>query len=93
MKLYSDMVGDSRFLHDLGCSITRYGFLYLNTFTGVCNEVTAAWSKFGISVSSSITGMTNYYYLNGQEISRNEAMRRACQLVGKNIADMNFTDY
>lgn len=94
MKLYSDMIGDSRFLSDLGGYTTRYGTVYLSPFFDVCNEVTMAWSRFNISVClTSITGFENRYYRHGQEISRREAMQIACQKVGKNIADMNFTEY
>jgi len=42
---------------------------------------------------ANVWGFTNNYYRNGQKISREDAMRYACQQAGKNIRDMNFTDY
>ncbi len=93
MLEYPNMIGDSRFLNDLGGYTKRHGYSGIVFIRDVCDEVTAAWSKFGIAVCSDAFGAKNKYYVNGQEISREEAMLRACKKVGKNINDMHFTDY
>lgn len=86
---YNQTAADSRFLHDLNGSTDGYSagsafFIH----SKISREVTAAWSKLGISVDTSWGCPDNKYYLDGKEITRREAINYACKKYNTTLNDM-----
>ena len=85
---YNETAADSRFLNDLAGLTDRYGAgRAFFEDAKISREVTAAWNKIGIGVDTS-RGASNKYFKDGQEISRNEAIKFACNKYNKNLQDM-----
>ena len=82
---------DSRFLnvllHGRAGRCDRYG-----TWRAGCNkpEIVTAWASVGIKAvlndHSMYQTISNEYYLNGKQISRDEAWAHAEQVVGRHLA-------
>ena len=85
---YNETAADSRFLNDLAGLCDRYGAS--RAFfedAKISREVTAAWGKLGINIDTS-WGSSNRYFRNGNEITRNQAIKFACEKYSKNLQDM-----
>ena len=90
---YKEVAADSRFLNDLAGLTDRYGkfkgFIY---YSSIAEEVTKGWSKVGISVKTS-SSRSNKYYKDGDEISREEALKYAAKKLGRDFNSMNVSEY
>ena len=85
---YNETAADSRFLSDLAGLTDRYGAgRAFFEDAKIAKEVTAAWNKIGIGVDTS-WGASNKYFRKGVEITRNEAIKFACDKYKKKLQDM-----
>lgn len=90
---YKEVAGDSRFLNDLANLTDRYGATRtFFQYSSISDEVVQGWSKAGIALSPSFSG-DNKYFLNGNQISREDAMNYAAKQFGKDLRDMPFNSY
>ena len=90
---YKETAADSRFLNDLAGLCDRFGSTRAFFDTNkVAEEAKSGWGKVGIEFYFR-PGVGNKYYLDGKRISRNEAIRYACNKVGKNLQELNPGDY
>ena len=85
---YQQVRDDSRFLNSLNGSTERYG--NLGTLFGVgFDEVKNAWEKLGI-VANMKHGYDNEYFLDGQQITQEEARQHAMDVVGKQMTESDW---
>ena len=90
---WQEIAADSRFLNDLAGLCDRFGSTRAFFDTNkVAEEAKSGWGKVGIEFYFR-PGVGNKYYLDGKRISRNEAIRYACNKVGKNLQELNPGDY
>ena len=85
-----EVANDSKFLNDMGFMDKSY--TNVNTIFGwgdVSKAVDAGWSKAGVECVTKFLGK-DLYFVNGQEISRNQAYRIAAEKAGKTF---NPNDY
>ena len=85
---FKEVGGDSRFLNDLAGLCDRFGDItaFLST-ADVAKETTAGWKKIGIDTK--LDNLTRYtYYLDGKEITRQQAYDYACKKFGKQLQNM-----
>ena len=75
------MADDSRFLNSLNGSTDRYGSFRTFWGTGL-NEIKNAWASLGIELDPNCGACDNKYYLNGQEISQEQARQHAMKVTG-----------
>lgn len=83
---------DSLFLNDMGTGCDRYGAWKVSVNYDHCwDDIAKHWGQFGITVTTSNPvmgdwcGHPNAYYLNGQRISRNDAIRYVADALGKTV--------
>lgn len=70
-----ETAGDSQYLYDYGLMDNHYGSIKVMFCWGSKSaEVDAGWAKAGITCVTKPCG-SNDYFLNGKEISRNEAKK------------------
>ncbi|MBR4153401.1 MAG: hypothetical protein IKT98_10640 [Selenomonadaceae bacterium] len=85
------MADDSRFLNSLNGSCDRYGATKI--FLEIVNykEIRKAWSQVGIEahIKTYTTG-ENKYYLNGQEITQEEARQHAMKVTGHYMSESEW---
>lgn len=90
---YNEVAADSRFLNDLAGLTDRYGAAKtFFDYASISEEVIQAWSKVGISVSTGWR-VSNRYFKNGVEMSREDALKYAAKQYGKDLNSMNKGDY
>ena len=84
------MADDSRFLNSLNGSTDRYGSF--RTFWGTgFTEIKNAWASLGIETDlDSSTGGDNKYYLNGQEITQEQARQHAMKVTGHYMTESDW---
>mgnify|MGYP007038207534 CR=1 FL=1 len=87
-----DTAYDSKFLNDMGSCPDRWGDLY--TFfhwSEVSGAVDKAWAEVGVQ-SVTCLGDDNKDYLDGKEITRQEAYEHAAMRAGKDYDYNNYVD-
>jgi len=89
------MADDSRFLNSLNGSCDRYGDGKIMFSAGSYNEeIEKAWSTVGIKakVSSGLGGFgkENKYYLNGQQITQEQARQHAMNVTGHHMSESDW---
>ena len=86
----SEIADDSRFLNSLNGSTDRYGSF--RTFWGAGHEeIKNAWASLGIETDlDSSTGGDNKYYLNGQEITQEQARQHAMKVTGHYMTESDW---
>ena len=90
---YNQVAADSRFLNDLAGLTDRYGaFNAFFSYASIAEEIIKAWSKVGITACTDWGG-SNKYFKNGDEISREDALKYAAKQYGKDLNSMNRGDY
>lgn len=88
-----DCQDDSRFLNSLNGSCDRYGLTRIAWSFGVHSaEIERAWATVGIKadVSFYLTGSRNSYYLNGKEITQEEARQHAMKVTGHHMSEADW---
>ncbi len=80
----TDSSADSKFLGALTGKCDRYGTGMIYWSTQAANEVKNAWAELGVTVEMKKND-PNRYFVGGKEISRDEAMEHAQNVVGKHI--------
>ena len=82
---------DSLFLNEMGTGCNRYGAWKVSVERSCCNDIAKHWQQFGITVDmddpvmGDWCGHPNIYYLDGKEISRDDAMRHVAKALGKTV--------
>ncbi len=89
------MADDSRFLNSLNGSCDRYGDGKIMFSAGAYNEeIEKAWATVGIKakVSSGLGGFgkENKYYLNGQQITHEQARQHAMNVTGHHMSESDW---
>ncbi|MBE8955537.1 MAG: hypothetical protein SR2Q5_07775 [Quinella sp. 2Q5] len=85
---WKSTAGDTRFLNDLAGLCDRFGATSgFFKFGTVSDEACKGWSEIGIQVNPAWFG-SNTYHLNGNPITRQEAMEYALKKFGKTWKDM-----
>ena len=81
---------DSRFLNSLNGSCDRYGSTKI-WFGGKKNEIEKAWASVGIKadVHTDLSD-SNKYFLNGQEISQEQARQHAMNVTGHHMTESEW---
>ena len=86
---------DSRFLNSLNGSCDRYGEDRIAWSAGTLSgEIEKAWSTVGIKADVSFAlgdfGRDNKYYLNGQEITQEQARQHAMKVTGHYMTESDW---
>ena len=88
---------DTRFLNSLNGSTDRYGAprIYFLTGDATRESIQGAWAKVGISAKIKnhyipSNGTSNEYYLNGQQITQEQARQHAMNVVGKQMTESDW---
>ncbi|MBR5914157.1 MAG: hypothetical protein IKZ58_07345 [Selenomonadaceae bacterium] len=95
-----EIADDSRFLNSLNGSTDRYGATkcFLDA-TSISDNTEAAWAALGIKCVSlgikssgynSVGNTHNKYYLNGQQISQEEARQHAMKVTGHYMTEKDW---
>ena len=87
------MADDSRFLNSLNNSCDRYGATKIWFDNDKIKEITKAWSTVGIKAelnNSIIDEYSNKYYLDGKEISQEEARQHAMKVTGHHMTESDW---
>ncbi len=85
---FKETAGDTRFLNDLAGLCDRFGATKAFFYPGIVeDEASKGWSKIGITVHTGFSG-SNAYYLNGEQISRQQAFEYALKKFGRNLKDL-----
>ena len=84
---------DSRFLNILNNSTDRYGAtrIYFTPGSSIEEEIENGWAKVGIQAK--IAGgdnLSNAYYLNGQEITQEQARQHAMKVTGHHMTESDW---
>ena len=90
-----EMANDSRFLNSLNGSCDRYGENRIMFSAGYFNEeIEKAWATVGIKaeVSSGAGGFgkRNKYYVDGQQITQEEARQHAMKVTGHHMTEKDW---
>lgn len=90
-----EMVNDSRFLNSLNGSCDRYGLWKIAFSAGAYNEeIEKAWATVGIKAEVSSGqggfGKKNKYYLNGQQITQEQARQHAMNVTGHHMKESDW---
>ena len=82
---------DSRFLNSLNNSCDRYGATRL-VFENHEEEIEKAWSTVGITakINGGFAVSSNEYYLNGQEITQEQARQHAMNVTGHHMTESDW---
>ena len=84
-----EIADDSRFLNSLNGSTDRYGAF--RTFWGTgFNEIKNAWASLGIETDLNCGANDNKYYLNGQEITQEQARQHAMKVTGHYMTESDW---
>ena len=84
-----EMADDSRFLNSLNGSTDRYGTF--RTFWGAgYEEIKNAWASLGIETYLKSGTISNKYYLNGQEITQEQARQHAMKVTGHYMTESDW---
>ncbi len=88
---------DTRFLNSLNGSTDRYGAprIYFLTGEDTRESIQGAWAKVGISAKIKnhyipSNGTSNEYYLNGQQITQEEARQHAMNVTGHYMTESDW---
>ena len=85
---------DSRFLNSLNGSCDRYGALRCIKFDGEIDEIHKsiinAWKTVGIELRSLNDDYPNEYYLDGKQITQEEARQHAMKVTGHYITEKDW---
>ena len=88
---------DTRFLNSLNGSTDRYGAprIYFLTGEATRESIQGAWAKVGIYAKIKkhyipSNGTSNEYYLNGQQITQEQARQHAMNVVGKQMTESDW---
>ena len=85
----SEIADDSRFLNSLNGSTDRYGAF--RTFWGTgYKEIKNAWASLGIETDLNSGTLDNKYYLNGQEITQEQARQHAMKVTGHYMTESDW---
>jgi len=85
---FKETAGDTRFLNDLAGLCDRFGATKAFFYPGIVeDEASKGWSKIGITVHTGFSG-SNAYYLNGEQISRQQAFEYALKKFGRKLQDL-----
>lgn len=79
---------DSRFLNTLNGSCKRYTSAQV-FFEGKENEIEKAWATVGITAELD-SDIDNKYFLNGKQITQEDARQHAMKVVGKTITEKDW---
>ena len=87
-----EIADDSRFLNSLNGSCDRYGAARTWMSLEKKAEVTKAWETVGITaeLNCSLLGKHNKYFLNGQEISQEQARQHAMKVTGHYMTESDW---
>ena len=88
-----EMADDSRFLNSLNGSCDRYGSTKIWFNNDKIKEIEKAWATVGITaeLNNSITDeYTNKYYLNGKQISQDQARQHAMNVTGHHMTESEW---
>ena len=82
---------DSRFLNSLNGSCDRYGATRL-FFENHEQEIANAWSTVGIKakIYGGFAITSNEYYLDGKQITQEEARRHAMEVTGHHMTESDW---
>ena len=85
------MADDSRFLNSLNGSTNRYSEAQIYTNDHINGEIRKAWADVGINcyLHPGLVG-DNQYYLNGKEITQEQARQHAMNVVGKQMTESDW---
>ncbi|MBE8952129.1 MAG: hypothetical protein SR1Q7_03160 [Quinella sp. 1Q7] len=91
----SETANDSRFLNSLNGSCDRYGDDRIAWSFGVHNaEIEKAWSTVGIKAEVYFAqfpfGKSNKYYLDGQQITQEQARQHAMKVTGHYMTEKDW---
>ena len=89
----SQIADDSRFLNSLNGSTDRYGDvkIYFDVNRTKKSEIAGAWSALGIEAKLSRNLVDdNKYFLNGQEISQEQARQHAMKVTGHYMEESDW---
>ncbi len=82
---------DSRFFNSLNGSTNRYDAYDVYHWDKGEDEVEAAWSKVGITAELyDEIGVNNKYFLNGNQITQEQARQHAMNVVGKQMKESEW---
>ena len=86
---------DSRFLNSLNGSCDRYGEARIAFSAGTLSEeIEKAWATVGIKADVSFAmgdfGRNNRYYLNGQQITQEQARQHAMNVTGHHMTESDW---
>ena len=86
-----DTADDSRFLNSLNGLTDRYGATRL-AFEDHDDEIKKAWETVGIKadIYSGIGKIDNKYYLNGQQITQEQARQHAMNVTGHHMTESDW---
>ena len=87
-----EMADDSRFLNSLNGSTDRYGATRI-FFEDHDDEIKKGWETVGIKAflyDGTTTNRNNRYYLNGQEISQEQARQHAMKVTGHYMTESDW---
>ena len=87
-----EMADDSRFLNSLNGSCDRYGTAKIYFKNDTREELRKAWSTVGIvtEMNNSLGVKNNKYYLNGQEITQEQARQHAMEATGHHMSESEW---
>ena len=83
---------DSRFLNCLNGSCDRYGAtkMFFDAFGERMKEIEKGWSTVGIKAETYVGVGINKYYLNGQEITQEQARQHAMNVTGNHMTEADW---
>ncbi len=87
-----ETANDSRFLNSLNGSCDRYGAYRVSAEASVCHpEIKKAWKTVGIDAHfDNDTRVYNKYYLNGQQITQEQARQHAMKVTGHHMTEKDW---
>ena len=86
----NEMANDSRFLNSLNGSCDRYGATRL-VFENHVEEIEKAWATVGIKAYMRSYALSdNEYYLDGKQITQEEARRHAMNVTGHYMIESDW---
>lgn len=90
---YNNTAADSRILNKMGLGISGRSALecfWIPTFHKTASEVANIFGRFGISLEQSWGAVSNKYFKDGKEISREEAFKHVADKIGKPMPDIDY---
>ncbi|MBE8952041.1 MAG: hypothetical protein SR1Q7_02715 [Quinella sp. 1Q7] len=89
----SETENDSRFLNSLNGSCDRYGAFRVCNEDSCVPEIENAWATVGIKAKLKVKpgiGSENEYYLDGKEITQEEARQHAMNVTGHHMTEKDW---